>query len=247
MRSHLAEGSDQSSTGPSRVVGRDSSSRGVAKVDRRSHTYYLLMLNAGDWTAIGTGALAAGTFVLAWVTVRTGTADRRHDDAKRAEDRARDDRLRQEALEQSERREQAERTAREDYEARQVLVQVEEKEYPGHGHDFNRRVTVSTPHAYPIKWVEGSLAYQTNSGLGILPFGHAGDAPYIDEQRIYYGFWAAVPQTAPKATPIIRFVDWHGNRYYQYRHYTKRFPQNTAWEKAAQVLDEWIRTGPRPD
>ncbi len=205
------------------------------------------MLDSGDWTAIGTGTLAVGTFVLAWVTVKTSTADRRHDDEKRAEDRARDDRLRQEALEQLERREQAERIAREDYQARQVLVTVEEKEHPGAGHDFNRRVTLSSPHAYPIKWVDGRLVNQTNSGLGILPFGHAGDEPYIDEQRIYYPFWAAVPMGAPRAIPIMKFVDWHGNLYYQYQHYTQRFPQNTDWNQAAQVLDEWIRTGPKPD
>jgi hypothetical protein len=42
----------------------------------------------------------------------------------------RDDRLRQVSLEQLERRGQAERIAREDYEARQVLVTVEEKEHP---------------------------------------------------------------------------------------------------------------------
>jgi hypothetical protein len=71
------------------------------------------LLSADDWIAIGTGALAAGTFVLAWVTVRAGAKDRRHDDEKRTEDGARDDRLRQEALDQAERREQAERTARE--------------------------------------------------------------------------------------------------------------------------------------
>src|SRR5579863_8134746 len=98
------------------------------------------MLSSGDWTAIGTGALAVGTFALAWVTVRTSAVARRHDDdkraedraadtAKRAEDRARDDRLRQEAQEETERREQIERTAREDYEARQVLVMIEEKEH----------------------------------------------------------------------------------------------------------------------
>ena len=205
------------------------------------------MLNAVEWTAIGTGALAAGTFVLAWVTVRTGTKERRHDDMKRAEDRARDDRLRQEALEQLERREQAERTAREDYEARQVLVTVEEKEHPGTGYDFNRRVTLSTSHAYPIKYVDGNLAFQTNSGLGITGFGHAGDEPYIDEQRIHYAFWAAVPATTPNATPIMRFVACHGNLYYQYRHYTQRFPQNTDWSEAARVIDLWIRTGPKPD
>ncbi|HLM90269.1 MAG TPA: hypothetical protein VK284_14835, partial [Streptosporangiaceae bacterium] len=103
--------------------------------------------------------------------------------------------LRQEALDQAERREQAERTARDDYEARQVLVTVEEKEYPSLGHDFNRRVTLSTPHAYPIKWVDGRLVVQSNNGLGIVPFGHTGDEPYIDELRIYYAFWAAVPET----------------------------------------------------
>ncbi len=159
------------------------------------------MIDSGAWTAIGTGALAVGTFALAWVTVRTGTKDRRHDDKKRAEDRARDDRLRQEALEQLERREQAERTAREDYEARQVLISVEEKDHPGQGHEFNRRVTLSSPHAYPIKWVDGSLVVQTNSGLSIISFGHSGDEPYIDEQRIYYTFWAAVPVTA--ASPVF--------------------------------------------
>jgi hypothetical protein len=38
--------------------------------------------------------------VLAWVTVKTNSTARRHDDEKRAEDRLRDDRLRQEALDQ---------------------------------------------------------------------------------------------------------------------------------------------------
>ena len=216
------------------------------------------MLTADDWIAIGTGTLAVGTFVLARVTVKTAAADRRHDDEKRtedrrhddekrAEDRARDDRLRQEAQYQLERHGQADRIAREDMEARQVLVTVEEKEHPGTGHDFNRRVTLSTPHSYPVKWVDGCLVAQNNSNLSILPFGHAGDEPYIDEQRIYYAFWAAVPATALKAAPMMRFVDWHGNFYYQYKHCTRRFPQNTNWIEAAQVLDEWIRTGPKPE
>jgi hypothetical protein len=145
-----------------------------------------------------------------------------------------------------ERREQAELIAREGKEARQVLVAVEEKEYPSLGYDFNRRVTLSTPHTYPVKWVDGCLVAQNNSNLSILPFGHAGDEPYIDEQRIYYAFWAAVPVTASNAVPMMRFVDWHGNLYYQYKHYSQRFPQNTDWIEAAQVLDEWIRTGPKP-
>jgi hypothetical protein len=75
---------------------------------------------------------------------------------------------------------------------------------------------------------------QGNSGLAITPFGHSGDEPYIDEQRIYYGFWAEVPPKALRADPIMRFVDWHGNLYFQYRHYTQRFGQNTDWGEAAQ-------------
>jgi len=206
------------------------------------------MLSWDAWTAIGTLALAAATIGLARVTVRTSGEDRRHDDAKRAEDRARDDRLRQEQLDQLEQREQAERIAREDYEARQVLVQVEEKSHPAQGHDFNHRVTLSTPHAYPIKWVDGCLVHRiSNGGLGIIPFGHSGDEPYIDEQRIYYPFWAEFPAGVFQPAPIMRFVDWHGTLYYQYRHYTQRFGQSTRWEQAAQVLDEWIRTGPKPD
>jgi hypothetical protein len=205
------------------------------------------MLTADDWIAAGTIVLAAATTGLAVVTVKVSTADRRHDDEKRGEDRVRDDRLRQEALEQVERREQAERTAREDYEARQVLVTVEEKVHPGLGHNYNRRVTLSTPHTYPIKWVDGALIVPLNNGLSIIPFGHGGDEPYIDEQRVYYAFWAEVPATAPKAAPIMRFVDRHGNLYYQYKHYTQRFGQNTSWEQAAPALDQWIRTGPKPD
>ena len=205
------------------------------------------MLGWDAWTAIGTLTLAAATVGLAVVTARVSAADRGHDDDKRAEDRGRDDRLRQEQLDQLERRERAERTAREDYEARQVLVQVEEKDHPGRGHDFNRRIILSTPHAYPIKWVDGRIAHHTNAGPGIIPFGHGGDDPYIDDQRIYYPFRAEYPVTAIRPTPIMRFVDWHGNLYYQYRHYTKRFSQNTDWGEALRVIDEWIRTGPKPD
>jgi hypothetical protein len=204
------------------------------------------MLNSGDWTAIGTLALAAATVVLARVTVKTSTADREHDDAKRAEDRKRDDDLRQQQLDQLESRERAERASREDYEARQVLVTVEEKANPVLGHNYNRRVTLSTPHSYPIKYVAGSVVVQANNATSITGFGHSGDEPYIDEQRIYYSFWAEFP-TGGIVYPIMKFVDWHGNLYYQYRHYTQRFSQNTDFNQAWQAIDMWIRTGPKAD
>ena len=46
--------------------------------------------------------------------------------------------------------------------------------------------------------------------------------------------------------PIIRFVDWHGNRYYQYRGYTMRFGQQAEWIDAAIEIDKFIRTGRNP-
>jgi hypothetical protein len=45
----------------------------------------------------------------------------------------------------------------------------------------------------------------------------------------------------------MRIVDWHGSLYYQYRHYTQRFGQNTDFGEAALAIDQWIRTGPKPD
>jgi hypothetical protein len=207
-----------------------------------------LGLGLTDWTAIAALAglaLAAATVAAILVTTRLTSAERRRDDRKRAEDKERDDRLRREAREETERREQAERTTRQDYEARQVLVTVEDKDHPGTGHTFNRQVTLSTPHTYPIKQVEGCMVLP--SDRTIIGFGHGGDQPHIDEQRIYYTFWAEAPERARDATPIMRWVDWHGNRYYQYRHYTERFGQNTDWAEAFQKIDTWIRTGPNPD
>jgi hypothetical protein len=52
----------------------------------------------------------------------------------------------------------------------------------------------------------------------------------------------------PPETPgrFIRFVDPHGNRYCQFRDHTQRFPQNTDWIEAANAIDQWLRTGPKP-
>jgi hypothetical protein len=169
---------------------------------------------------------------------RRRAEDRERDDRKRAEDRQRDDRLREEARQESQLRELAERTAKEDYEARQVVVFTEEKAHS----QFTHLVTVSAPHEYPIKQVQGCLAHK--AGGGLTGFGHAGNPPEVDDRRIYYTFWASVK---PGDTPVVRFVDWHGNRYYQYEHYTERFPAGTDWPDAIRALDQWIRTGPKPD
>jgi hypothetical protein len=142
-------------------------------------------------------------------------------------------------------RDEAEKRAREDYEARQVLVSVDER-----GHqtlpEFTRYITVSAPHVYPIKQVAVALAgWQSGANFGSRPIGHAGDEPRTDEHRIYYGFWSHTPQRNEYA--VVRWVDWHGNRYYQYRNHTERFGQNIEFEQAASKIDEWSRTGPKPD
>jgi hypothetical protein len=44
----------------------------------------------------------------------------------------------------------------------------------------------------------------------------------------------------------MRWVDWHGNFYYQLRHYTMRFPPSTDFEEAATVIYVWSKTGAGP-
>jgi hypothetical protein len=141
------------------------------------------------------------------------------------------------------RREQAGQAAREDYEARQVLVTVAHQEHRGNGHTLTRRITLSAPHTYPIRQVEGCMIIPGNDGLRAIEFDDARDKLYIGKQRIDYSFWVEAPRRAPGASPIMRWIDGHGNRYYQYRHYTQRFPQNTTLLEAAQKIDQWIRTG----
>jgi predicted nucleotide-binding protein len=129
--------------------------------------------------------------------------------------------------------------ARQDTEARQVLVAIEAKP----GEHFTHLITVSTPITYAVKQVQAEIAWQANNGLGMTSPGFSGDPPHTDGQRRYYTFRASVnPQIRPE--PAIRFVDLYGNRYYQFRDHTQRFPANTDWSQALTAIDEWLRTGP---
>jgi predicted nucleotide-binding protein len=131
----------------------------------------------------------------------------------------------------------------EDMDARQVTVIMEKKS----GEAFSHLVTVSTPLTYPIKQVDGRLAWQTNGGLGMTSFGYAGDPPRADDHRRRYTFRVSVSPQIHSPEPIIRFVDLHENLYYQFRDHTQRFSQNIDWNQAARVIDEWLRTGPKAD
>lgn len=143
-------------------------------------------------------------------------------------------------------------TDREDTDARQVVVTTE-KGLTSEFEDYSSAtpsthlITVSTPNTYPIKQVDGLITWQTNGGLGMTGFGYAGDPPRADDRRTYYTFRASITPHLHHPEPIIRFADLHGNRYYQFRHHTQRFPQNTDWPAAAAAIDQWLRTGPNPD
>jgi predicted nucleotide-binding protein len=129
--------------------------------------------------------------------------------------------------------------ARQDTEARQVLVSIDAKT----GEHFTHLITVSTPITYAIKQVQAQIAWQTNSGLGLTGTGFGGDPPSADHDRRCYTFRASVnPQIRPE--PLIRFVDLHGNLYYQFRDHTQRFPADTDWPQAVAAIDEFLRTGP---
>lgn len=139
-------------------------------------------------------------------------------------------------------REAAER-AKEDTEARQVAVTIEAKR----GWESTHQITVSTPITYPVKQVEAQIAWQTNGGLAMTSTGFGGDPPRADGQHRCYTFRASVNPQIRNPEPVIRFVDLHGNRYYQFRDHTQRFPANTDWTQAVTAIDQWLRTGPSLD
>jgi len=138
---------------------------------------------------------------------------------------------------------EAAQRAREDTEARQVTVAIEAK----FSQDFTHQITVSTPITYPVKQVEAQIAWQANGGLGMTSTGFGGDRPRVDGQHRRYIFRASVNPQIRNPEPVVRFVDLHGNRYYQYRDHTQRFPANTDWSQAATAIDQWLRTGPSLD
>ena len=230
-----------------------------------------LGLDLTVWTAIaafGGVALAAATVTAIIIGIRTARADRKRDDAgraedrqwdsdRRAEDRERDDRLRRGAADEWDRRNRAEQRAREDHEARQVtteviaggqLSQAQRAGVPqSPGHDFTHRIVVSAPATYPVKGVDVQIVHNSSGNVGLRPAGHAGDPASTENGHVYYRFWAEIPEQLFQPSPIVRFVDRHGNLYYSLRGHTWRFPQSTDPTSAAVQIDQWIRTGPRPD
>lgn len=233
-----------------------------------------LGLDLTVWTAIaafGGVALAAATVTAIIIGIRTARADRRRDDAKRAEDRQwdsdrraedreRDDRLRREAADEWDRRnraEQRDREDREDHEARQVTTEViaggqlSQAQRAGGpqspGHDFTHRIVVSAPATYPVKGVDVQIVHNSSGNVGLRPGGYTGDPATTENGRVYYRFWAEIPEQLFQPFPIVRFVDRHGNLYYSLKGHTWRFPQSTDPTSAAVQIDKWVRTGPKPD
>jgi len=129
--------------------------------------------------------------------------------------------------------------ARQDTEARQVLVTMEASQDP----KYNRRIVVSVPLTYPVKQVDAQISWELNGGRGMTSTGFTGDPPIADAQRRYYIFRALV-DTRIDAEPVIRFVDLHGNRYYQFRDHTQRFPASADWPEAVTEIAKWLGTGP---
>lgn len=81
--------------------------------------------------------------------------------------------------------------------------------------------------------------------MSVRPLGFRPDEAYADGQHFYFCFRSPAPAGLEK--PIVRWVDWHGNLYYQYRDYTEQFSRDTDWSKAAEKFYELIGTGPKPD
>jgi hypothetical protein len=128
-----------------------------------------------------------------------------------------------------------ERRAKEDYEARLVVVKIEAVPQGRHP-ELTHQITVSAPRTYPVTRVEAQLAGWSIDAepedMEVRPLGFRPDLPSADDKRIYFRF----PSPSPAENmefPIVRWVDWHGNIYYQYRDYTERFRPKTEWGTAA--------------
>ena len=142
----------------------------------------------------------------------------------------------------------AEQRAREKTDARQVEVSLDRSSGQQNVEpSFTHMLTVSSPNTYPIKQVEAQIAWHTNGGFGMTGLGYGDDCPSARNGRIYYTCRASISPQIRNPEPIIRFVDQHGNRYYQFRLHTQRFPGNTDWTDAIRAIDLWLRTGPNPD
>jgi hypothetical protein len=197
-------------------------------------------------TAIGTLALAGATTAAIIVTARIARTDRARDDRRRLEDAA-----------EWARRFSAEQRDREDYEARQITVEVEPvrplsqaeatARGPASGREPTHHITISTPAAYPIKWVDAMIAYGGSGNLGLTGTGWGMEKPVTENGRLCFRCWAEITGRMERAEVITRFVSRQDVQYYAYLNHVQRFPQNTDWHEAASEIDKWIRTGPKPD
>jgi hypothetical protein len=220
--------------------------------------------------------LAAAAVVTIIVSVRTARADREADDQRRKEDRQydsdrrredrehdaelrrqdreREDQIRRDADETWEGRRREERRQREDDDAQaNVIVEFPQGSPQSHvprnlsGDRITNRIVITAPAGYPIKWLDARIAYRTNSGIGIAPAGWSFERQVRESGQVRYMCWAEVGEQLGDAEPIVRFADPTGNLYYSYLGYTRRFGQNADFSEAARQIDQWDRTGPRPD
>lgn len=173
-------------------------------------------------------AVAVATLLLAIVTVWLARYGWRRDDSKRAEDSARRDQ-----------RDQEERSAQADREARQVIVDR-------HSPELARRIVISAPCTYPIKHPEIMWLYSNSN----WSYEHPGGIRFpveVNDGWVCYGFEVEENQYSHGGEPLVRFTDINGVRYYQLRHLTLRFKQNDDWQQAVERFKQWFSLGPAPD
>jgi hypothetical protein len=184
--------------------------------------------------------------------------DREHDADLRRQDSEREDRLRREEDEKWQQRRRDEQRQREDDDAQQQIVveflpdpPLSEQESPAAiGYSITYLIILTAPVSYPVKQL-GAQIIHADSNLGISSPARSFGPPVTENGQVRYTCRVEVRRPvqglpeAPRA--IVRFTDRNGNLYYSYLGYTRRFSQSTGWEGAAKQLDEWSRTGPKPD
>ncbi len=189
-----------------------------------------------DWTAIG-------TLLLALATIQAT----RHDNRERKAERERDDRLRTEAS--------AALAVQELDDARQVLVKSKDEIYETDVKtNFNKLIIVSAPLAYVITGIKPyRVRQESHGGLSANLFenqkNHLDYSIKEDEQRRCWGYRYTKHNESEERgmAPMVEFLDFRKNRFFQYNNYTLRATQNADPSAVVNEIARLIGGGPRAD
>jgi hypothetical protein len=147
-------------------------------------------------------------------------------------------RSRREERRAAEQRERDAHREREDEDARQVAVKV--RPWPSSDGRVVHMVTISTPHTYPIKPLEGWIASTSDGNPWVGEFYPRPRESSFDENWTRYRY--PVERLDGNSAPIVSFANPSGKLYWCYQGNVRPFAPGTSAITALQEFDRLART-----